>query len=175
MTRIGSFFILAALVLAAPLVGQGSRSADATATVVITPPLSLANRRGLDFGTHFASDGVIASNMNNFAIWEGQTDANTKIAVAFTTLPAELTRVGGGADVVRISYGTTSGVATGTPQVSFDPATGLASLEVAANGAFSVWLGFPRGLGSSDLVTVDLTGTPAGTYQATIMLTVMVL
>jgi hypothetical protein len=181
MTRIGSLLTIAALGLAAPLAGQGSRSADATAQVVITPSFSLTKMQDLNFGSHFASDGVIETGNANFAVWKVKVDPNTDVAdiqIAFTALPSQLTRVGGGD--VPISYGTTSGSVGqgGTTGITFNPPTGLASGggNTGSNGIeFDVRLGAPNGNGASDLVSVDLTGKPAGTYSATITLTITVL
>jgi hypothetical protein len=153
------------------LAGQTTTSADATATVVIAErSLSLTKTLDMDFGTHFASAGVITTSASNYARWDGQTDPGLLcLTIGFST-PTQLTRVGGD-DFVPISYGTTSAA---LEEGAFNPATGYdvcgASL---GTGSFVVTLGLATG-SESDLVSVDLTGKPAGTYAGTITLTVTV-
>lgn len=176
MTRTSSFLTLAALVLAVPLAGQ-TRSADAPATVeIIARPLTLANTQGLDFGSHFASEGLI-NVPRTYAEWSGATDVGTTISIEFTK-PGVLTR-GDGGETVVISYGDQSATyaETGSPDVIVNPNTPqsftLAS-SGAADGTFKVRLGSNSGPASA-FVTVNLAGKPAGTYSGTITLTVAVL
>jgi len=179
MTRTSSFLTLAALVLAAPLAGQ-SQSAPATARVVIKPSLSLVNIAGLDFGEFPASIGELKSGGGNVARWSGATDHNTEIILEFD-LPPELTSAAGGPGV-PIKYGATSAaveVGEGGPALTFirNPAAPFSVLvsNSTGSGAFLVYLGREHGNGDEDLVRVSLADRPAGTYQATIMLTVTVL
>lgn len=176
MTRIGSFVTIAALVLVAPLAGQGSQSADARAQVVIQPAFSLHNFTGLDFGTHFASDGKVANQ--SIATWSLHIEPIAEpvdVSFAFTPEP-KLTR-DGGVDFVTILYGATSGLLSGGAGgfQQFNPATGFTTtLNVATQGDFEVNLGSHQA-GVDDFVTVDLTGKAAGTYTGIITLTVTVL
>jgi hypothetical protein len=167
MTRIGSL-VIAALALAAPLAGQGSRSADSKATLVISRALSLAKFSELDFGIRFASEGVVTNS--GIANWSGTTDAGSSISLAFATLPTQLTRLGG-SETITVTYGANSGSLSTdegvTLSTTFNPTTGLGPFEVSS-GVFNVYLGHPQ------RVTADLTGKPAGTYEATITLTVTV-
>ena len=163
------------LCIAAPLGAQLSRSADATATVTIPAQLTLVNVTGLDFGSHFASEGIIIAPTP--AQWSGTTDRGNTLSFAFT-LPPSLGRVGGGGNgPVPITFGTTSARVT-SPEVnqqSFNPATGLPSFAIATSGdgSFQVFLGGTSN--PADRVTVDLSSRLAGTYQATITLTVVIL
>jgi hypothetical protein len=159
------------LCTAAPLAAQSPRSADASATVSIPIALTLTNTAGLDFGSHFALEGVIAAP--SAAAWFGTTDAGNNISFAFV-LPSSLARVnGGGNGPVPITFGAASAIAfsSGGTDQTFNPAGGLASYRVPA-GDFGLYLG--SGAGAQG-VTVNLSGRAAGTYQGTITLTVTVL
>jgi hypothetical protein len=159
------------LFTAARLAAQSPRSANAPATVSIPISLTLTNTAGLDFGSHFASEGVIAAP--SAAAWFGTTDAGNNISFAFV-LPSSLARVnGGGNGPVPITFGAASAqaFASGRLDQAFNPAGGLASYTVPA-GDFGVYLGVGAG---AQGVTVDLSGRAPGTYQGTITLTVTVL
>ncbi len=162
-----------AAVFTVPLAAQTSRSADATATVTIPTTLTLVNVRGLDFGSHFASEGSVSSI--NGADWTGTTETGNRLAFSFTTLPSSLHRAGGdGVDgPVAISYGTSSArVTSAVPNINFNPATGLSSYT-ATSSSFELDLG--AGSNPSDKVSVNLTGHSPGTYSGVITLTVTVL
>jgi len=108
-----SIAALTALALAAaPVAGQVSQSVDAMATVTIAESfLSLVNIRGLNFGTHFSSEGTITTGEANFAQWDGSTGAGSRISIAFTGLPSHLIQmVAGTGQTLPITYGTASGI-----------------------------------------------------------------
>lgn len=179
MSRIGSLLSLATLALAAPATGQTSQSVAAPATVeIIARPLTLVLQSGLDFGSHFASEGVISlgplTGAASSAQWNGQTDPGANISIAFN-LPPQLTRDGGG-DFVPISYGSQSAyVGHDLQAIAFDPAEGVSSFPASSSdGRFEVGLGANSG-SEAHVVSVDLTGRQPGTYRGTITLTVAVL
>ena len=174
-----SRFILAVLVLCActaPAFAQSStRSADATATVVITPTLTLTKTKDLDFGAHFATEGIVRSSSSIYAAWAGTTDTQNDLSMTFA-LPTFLQRIGN-SQQVAISYGQESARYTnqaGGVNLRFNPATGLPHTGAVVGGNFTVWLGNDSGFGG-ELVSIDLTGHGPGTYQGTITLTVNVL
>src|SRR2546425_400121 len=140
MSRCIRSFLGVALLVAAPLAGQTTRSADATATVVIASNLSVVKTTDLDFGTHFSSDGMVSNSVP--ARWDGSTDVGNHISVAFTTLPSQLTRVGGG-DAVAITYGVESAqFSSALSSASFNPSTGIPDAgAIPAPGSFHIQLG----------------------------------
>lgn len=159
-------------IAATPLVvAQASRSADASATVVITPVLTLVKTVDLDFGSHFNSEGIVASSAP--ARWEGTTDQGNHLSVSFL-LPTSLQRVGNG-DAVPISFGNESAQAIHSLSSSpFNPTTGVADFgPIPAPGTFSIQLG--TGSAASNRAAVDLTGRRPGTYVGVVTLTVTVL
>jgi hypothetical protein len=166
--------IMAALLFIAtnPLVAQTSRSADASATVVITPVLTLTKTVDLNFGSHFNSEGIVSSSAP--ARWDGTTDIGNHISASFV-LPSTLARIGNGDTGVPISFGTESAQAIhSATSMSFNPATGLADFgPIPAPGSFNIQLG--TGSVASNRAAVDLTGHRPGTYQGIITLTVTVL
>jgi hypothetical protein len=160
------------LLVAAPLGAQLSRSADATASVSIPASLTLMNSVGLDFGTHFASEGVIIASAP--AQWFGTTDPGNNLSFSFV-LPASLAKVGGGGNgPVPITFGSTSAAAftTDRPDATFNPAAGFSGYTVGSDGTYGLYLGATAGSGR---VSVDLTGRSPGNYQGVITLTVTVL
>jgi hypothetical protein len=171
MQRVILLFLAA--VFTAPLTAQTSRSADAAATVTIPTTLTLVNVRGLDFGSHFATEGSVAATTG--ADWTGTTETGNRLSFTFTALPTSLHRAGGdGADgPVVITYGTSSArITSAVPNINFSPATGLPSYT-ATSSTFELDLG--AGSNPSDKVRVDLGGHSPGTYSGTITLTVTVL
>jgi len=140
---------------------------------------TFVNTRGLDFGTHFSSEGTITTGPANFAQWDGSTGAGTRIRIAFTGLPSHLINmVAGTGQMLPITFGNTSGLSVvASLAESFNPFIEFVPVvPVGPDGQFQVFLGAPSGVGGlPELVSVDLTGAPAGTYQATITLTVAVL
>jgi len=174
-----SRFILAVLVLCAltaPLAAQSStRSADASASVIITPTLTLTKVQDLNFGSHFATEGVVQSSSTVFAQWNGTTDSQNSLSLTFT-LPTFLQRVGN-SQQVAIAYGTNSALydnAGGGISIAFDPHTGLPTTGSVVGGAYSVRLGTNFGQ-TGQAVSIDLSGHGPGTYQGVITLTVTVL
>ncbi len=172
--RITRFITVVALlfIAATPLVAQTSRSADASATVVITPVLTLVKSVDLSFGSHFNSEGIVASS--GPARWDGTTDAGNHISASFT-LPSTLARIGNGDPGVPISFGNESAQATHSAiSMAFDPNAGLADFgPIPTPGSFNIQLGM--GNVPSNRAAVDLTGHRPGTYQGVITLTVTVL
>lgn len=153
---------------------QGSliKSADATATVVLQPYLTLQKTSDMSFGTHFGSDGIVYSETE--ARWDGTTDPGNTIRADFTSLPMQLDRVGGGGSV-PVAYGNMSAVLVGggaTPIV-YNPASGSGAYTVGATSDFNVRLGLAASAANG--VSVNLNGRPAGTYRGTITLTITVL
>lgn len=138
----------------------------------ISPTLSLVKTTDLDFGSHFATDGVVVQSTT--ARWDGTTDPQNLISLSFT-LPTTLARVGGGDPGVPITYGATSVAVTGAATVMlFDPNTGLASYgPILSPGDFSVRMGLDPSDG--DAVKANLSGHAAGSYLGTITLTITVL
>jgi len=165
--------VLLLLIAAVPLVGQASsRSADASASVTITPVLTLTKTVDLSFGSHFALDGIVASTAP--ARWEGSSDVGSHLSASFV-LPSTLARVGNGDPGVPISFGNESALfgTTGT-SLFFNPNTGLADFgPVASSGTYFVELGL--GSAASQAASVNLTGHRPGTYSGVITLTITVL
>ena len=164
--------VLLLLIAAVPLVGQTtSRSADASATVVISPVLTLVKTVDLDFGSHFNSEGIVSNSTP--ARWEGTTDIGNHISASFV-LPSTLARVGNG-DAVPISFGNESAlIGQGVSSAFFNPNTGVGDFgPVASPGSFFVQLGI--GSSASNRAAVDLTGRRTGTYVGVVTLTIVVL
>ncbi len=169
------FIAAAALMVLAvtPLVGQASsRSADASASVTITPVLTLTKTVDLSFGSHFASDGLVPSS--GPARWDGSSDVGSHLSASFV-LPTSLARIGNGDPGVPITFGNESALfgTTGT-SLFFNPASGLADFgPVASSGTYFVELGI--GSAASQAASVNLTGHRPGVYQGVITLTITVL
>src|SRR6266700_2319512 len=81
--------------LIAPTLAAQTRTVDNQATVSVTANLTLFAGIALDFGSHFASEGVITSDASHYAAWSGFTDPGNRFALTLT-LPTALAKVGGG-------------------------------------------------------------------------------
>jgi hypothetical protein len=176
MLRVARLIIAAAL-LAAPLAGQTSQSADASATVVIAPFLTLAKTIDMDFGTHFASEASLFTAPSNYAEWRGTTDVSNHVSIS-VSVPVAFNKVGGTGSV-PFSCGSTSALITNDVIVQrFNPSSGIADFgPIAAPGTITVALGNPAGTpgDASYLCQVSVANAQRGTYRGFITLTVTVL
>lgn len=159
------------VVTATALCAQSPQSTDVTATVTIDPFLSVVTANNIDFGSHFASVGVVATSAANFGEVNCTTDPGNAIDVSFA-LPAVLDRVGGGDPGVPITFGITSArlVDQGVAETSFDPAVGVTGF-VISTGTCQLDLGLPNLDPPNDVISVDLTGHASGTYTGTLTVT----
>lgn len=171
-------FILAVIVafatFAAPIAAQ-TRSADASASVSITANLTWFKALDLDFGTHFASEGIVRTTGVQMAKWGGQTDFGERLAF-HVTLPAVLSRVGGGSSTVPFACGANSAYfANSVLNIRFDP-NGPGISDFIVQGVGDIYLELGRTTGDTDSdCTVNLTGRQSGTYTGTITSTVTIL
>ena len=143
-------------------------SADATLTVVSTP-VAVSPFSDLLFGTHFASDGLVADQQA--AEFEIGGPPGAVISLEFTMLPSAL--VDGGGHSVALSYGTTSLTVTcddgAGNVVPLSGSPGTAVCLMPSSGSALLQLG--NGADVDGYVHVDLTGAPDGTYTGVIELT----
>lgn len=172
--------IIAAVALsAAPGSAQTSPQVqDASATVVITPFLTLATSIHMDFGSVFvATGGVTTGEAATLARWGGQTDPGNTLSISFA-IPNTLARTGGGGtEDVTFTCGTTAGHYFNSTDQRFDPYVGT-QVTLGATGEFNVDLGWEQGVPGTNECAVSWPTSPGprvGTYTGVITLTVAVL
>jgi len=159
---------LAAMMTPAAVAAQ---SDDAIASVTVTAggDVTVVNTAGLAFGTYSSGFMVHSSDVPTAASWNLSFTDPGDYAITFT-LPNQLVDVALTGLTVPISYGPTSAHSPGLP-IPFDPATGI-GVHTDGPTSADILLGADmQGDGTGD-VSVNLLGAAAGTYQATITLTV---
>lgn len=166
-----------ATVLLAPfLVPEAAAQSDAgtvnASVTVETDAITVTGGQDLLFGTHFASEGLVATEQA--AAWQIDVSTDpTNVDLYFSVLPAEL--IDGSGHSVLLDWGPTSFVAqcAGILEMS-DPALGISNCDISP-GLGAAVLGDDPTLGlGTDPVTVDVSGAPPGVYTATLELTAVI-
>lgn len=161
------------LCISSPVFAQAiTKSAPATASIVLTTTLSLTNTAGIDFGTFPAAPQTVAAPAP--ATWTGSTEPGGMVNISFGSLPTVLTQ-SGGTSTMGLSFGTTSAsyLPTGGAAIAFDPSVGRNSLTTGSGGGFSISLGTSAVVGNTGAVQAAIGANPPGTYNATVTLTVV--
>jgi hypothetical protein len=173
-TLLAVLALLFGAVMTTELRAQSPQSVDLNASVTIDPFISCTANRHLEFGPHFAREGVIASSGSNYAALTCSTDPGNVLNISFAA-PSSLTHQSNGSSV-PITYGGRSGrikASNGTGDQRFAPAGGLAGYT-SSTDQFTISLGEVVGTDLAEKVTVDLTGRPRGTYSGVITVTIAV-
>jgi hypothetical protein len=171
-------FIMAALFVATfvSTANAQTQNSDATASVVIAANLTVTNTRGMDFGTVFASAGIVRTTNATSAQWSGLVDPGNQVNATFA-IPSSLVRAGGGGSA-PFSCNTISGAmifgSTDGGQREFNPYVGSGPYLVSPGNDFYVALGNENSVPDYGC-KVDVTGRPAGSYTGIITLTLTVL
>ena len=145
-----------------------TRSSLALATMNVgQATLILSKNADLHFPDAFPGQGALHNDAP--AIWSVSTTQGVTLSISFT-LPTALSGPGA---TIPLTYGTTSAThfLTGSG-VTFDPSTG--ATVMGSNSSGSVYLGYNAGT-TDPFVTATVGTVPAGTYSATIVLTIAVL
>lgn len=172
LTRRSLSALLVVAVLFAPAAAtEAAAQSDAgtvNATVTVqAEAISVTGVQDLVFGTHFASEGVVANEQP--AVWQIDVSTDpTSVDFSFTVLPTELLD-----DVfiegVPLAYGPESfGAQCAGILFPADPVVGLQNCDIIPGAGFATLGDVTLGL---DPVQVDLSSAIANEYSATIELT----
>lgn len=165
--------LLAAAVLFTPAAATDAVAQSDAGTVNATltvqaNAITVTGIQDLDFGVHFAGEGIIPNQLP--AVWNIEVSNDpTIVDLSFTVLPSELID-GAGLDGVPLFYGPDSfGAQCLDVLLPADPISGIQNCEISPGSGFAT-------LGDETLgltpVQVDLSSsTPADVYSATIELT----
>lgn len=169
--------LLAAAVLLTPaLATEVEAQSDAgtvNATVTVqAEAISVTGTQDLAFGTHFASDGVVANEQGGAWGIDVSTDP-TFVDLTLTLLPTQLSEPGG-ATVPLLYQPDSFGALCAGIFVTADPGLGISNCEISPGFGVAVLgedtvAGVPAGP-----IHVDLSGATAGIYTATVELTATV-
>lgn len=153
-------------------VAQSDAGAVQATVTVLNEELAVTGLFDLEFGSHFASAGVVQATAA--ALWDVSTGSNpASVNLAMSQLPSFLDN--GSGDLVPVTYGANSFAASCDGLiVQADPAAGIASclVDPTEGGGGNVVLGQAFGnFPGTEFVEVDLTSAVGGTYTATLELT----
>ena len=162
------------LALVAPGFVAAQESASGLAQIVVLASTNFSKSSDLDFGTHYATEGVITCSQCTPARFDGLGQAGRLVDISIG-VPSVLTRVGNTASI-PITFGSESASfqSDGGTLVRFGPTAGLVGAMLTGSGGFAVWLGGPTHPASADQdVSVNLAGAGGGTYRGTIVVSVI--
>lgn len=166
--------VLACLLVAAmPAVAFAQSDAGAVqATVtVLNEELAVTGLFDLEFGSHFASEGVVLNSEP--AVWDVSTGSSAALVdLTMSQLPSFLDN--GSGDLVPVTYGVNSlaALCSGGSLIQADPSVGIQSCLIESLEGGNVVLGNTFGnFPGTELVEVDLSSAVGGTYTATLELT----
>lgn len=166
----GFAILLAALLWASGLNAQNSESASGQALLTVLQSTNLVKTSDLNFGTHFASEGVITCQSCTPMRFDGLGTAG-RIVDFSVVVPSVLTRVGNTA-TVPIAFGTQSLLVEldGGPTFHTNP-TGVFGVALTGTGGFRLSFGTAPGSAAEDIL-VTVSGAAGGNYAGTVVLTV---
>jgi hypothetical protein len=172
---LAAIFLLAAAV---PLAAQGTQNASMTASIRVLSPISFVTGQNLDFGTHFTPTSgtsvVTCQGVGAVGRWDGFAAPGQVIDVSISR-PASLQRVGNTATLAFV-VGSDAALLRpdGGPSVHFNPA-GLSgyTLPTGGSGGFSIELCSTPASADQDIQVSIPSGAASGTYQGTLVATVV--